>query len=281
MPELPDLLYIQKYLQKNIISRTVTGVDVKRPVVVRNALDRPIGAALSGRKISAVHLAAPFLTVLFDGGIELVLNLMLAGRIQHRRPRDKAERYSCITISLDDEASLNVCDEQQMAKVYVVRQGNYVTIPKYEQHGVDILSADFTPAKFRELARQHARKQVRVMINDHTVLASIGNAYADEILFDAGIHPKTFVGKLTGAELDRLHGSILSVIRWGIAEVEKAGQPIQVKVRDHMKVRNRKGEPCPRCGAIIRREGVRGYDVFFCPKCQPATRKLFLDWNKR
>ena len=69
-------------------------------------------------------------------------------------------------------------------------------------------------------------------------------------------------------------------MRWGITEVEKAAQPIQVKVRDHMKVRNRKGEPCARCGTTIRREGVRGYDVFFCPVCQPATRKVFIDWKR-
>lgn len=280
MPELPDLLYIQKYLQKNITGRTLTDVTVKRPVVVRNALDKPLEEALRGRRIMAVRLTAPFLAVELDDGIELVLNLMLAGRVQHQRPREKTEGYCCVSISLDDGTHLNVCDDQQMAKVYLVRHGDYATIPKYAQLGIPVLASEFTPVRFRELARKHARKQVRVMINDHTILASIGNAYADEILFDAGIHPKTFVGKLAAAELDRLYQSILSVMQWGIGEVEKAGQPIQVKVRGHMKVRNRKGEPCPKCGTIIRREGVRGYDVFFCPKCQPVTRRVFIDWGK-
>jgi formamidopyrimidine-DNA glycosylase len=280
VPELPDLLYIQKFLQKNIAGRTVTDVVVKRPIVLRNALDQPLERALCGRQIVGVKLAAPFITVELNEEIDLIINLMLAGRLQHQRPRDKALGYCCLTLVLDDATLLNICDDQQMAKVYIVRRGNYATIPKYGQPGVNVLSPDFVPEKFRELARQHARKQVRVMINDHTILASIGNAYADEILFDAGIHPKTFVGKLTAEELDRLHGSIVSVMQWGILEVEKAGQPIQVKVRDHMKVRNRKGEPCPKCGTTIRREGVRGYDVFFCPKCQPVTRKLFIDWSK-
>lgn len=280
MPELPDLLYIQKYLQKNIVGRIVTGAAVKRPVVVRNALDRPFEEALRGRRIVEIRLAAPFLRIELDEGIDLVLNLMLAGRIQHQHPREKPAGYCCVSLSLDDGAHLNICDDQQMAKVYLVRRGDYATIPKYGQLGIPVLAADFTLAKFHELSRQHARKQVRVMINDHTILASIGNAYADEILFDAGLHPKTFVGKLTAEELDRLYHSILSVMQWGITEVEKAGKPIQEKVRDHMKVRNRKGEPCPKCRTIIRREGVRGHDVFFCPKCQPATRKLFLDWSK-
>ncbi len=280
MPELPDLLYIQKYLHSNIVGRTVTDVDLKRPIVLRNALDRPPEKVLGGRRIGSVRLTAPFLTVEFDEEIDLIVNLMLAGRLQHQRPRDKTLGHCCLGLLLDDGTFLNICDEQQMAKVYLVRRGDYATVPKYNQLGIDILSAGFTAEKFRELAQRHSRKQVRVMINDHTILASIGNAYADEILFDAGIHPKTFVGKLTGEELDRLHKSIVSVIQWGVAEVEKADQPIQVKVREHMKVRNRKGEPCPRCGTKVRREGVRGYDVFFCPKCQPVTRKLFLDWSK-
>jgi len=265
MPELPDLLYIQKYLHRTIVGRTVTSVIVKRPVVVRNALDKPLEDSLRGKRVEATRIAAPFVALALEREIDLVLNLMLAGKIQHQRPREKAEGYCCLSLLLDDDTRLNICDEQQMAKVYLVHRGAYSSIPKYRQLGIDILSAEFTSLRFRDLARQHSRKQVRVMINDHTVLASIGNAYADEILFDAGIHPKTFVGKLTAEELARLHDSIVLVMRWGISEVEKAAQPIQVKVRDHMKVRNRKGE--------------RGYDVFFCPKCQPATRKVFIDWN--
>jgi formamidopyrimidine-DNA glycosylase len=280
MPELPDLLYIQKYLQKHIVGRTVTGAEVKQPVILRNALDRPLEELMRGRRIDVVRLAAPFLAFQFDEEIELVLNLMLAGRIQHQRPHEKAEAYCCLTLLLDNGARLNICDEQQMAKAYLVRRGAYSAIPNYERLGVSILSPEFTRSAFRELAMRHARKQVRVMINDHTILSSIGNAYADEILFDAGIHPKTFVGKLTAGDLDRLYDSILSVMRWGIAAVETASQPIHVKVRDHMKVRNRKGHPCPHCGTTIRREGVRGYDVFFCPTCQPASRKVFIDWRK-
>jgi formamidopyrimidine-DNA glycosylase len=111
-------------------------------------------------------------------------------------------------------------------------------------------------------------------------LDSIGNAYADEILFAARIHPKTFVGTLTEAEWEELYRAIRDVMTEGQRKVAEAGQPIHVKVRDHMRIRNRKGLPCPRCGSIIRREGVRGYDVFFCPTCQPVRRRVFIDWTK-
>ena len=115
---------------------------------------------------------------------------------------------------------------------------------------------------------------------DQTALSAIGNAYADEILFEAGIHPKTTCNQLGEKDVERLYESVRKVIQWGIDEVEKAAQPIHVKVRDHMRVRNRKDQPCPRCGTTIRRVGVLGYDAFFCPRCQPATRRQFIDWNR-
>ena len=103
---------------------------------------------------------------------------------------------------------------------------------------------------------------------------------ADEILFHAGLHPKTTCSQLKEEDIQRLYNSIKVVMAWGIEEVRKAGQPIEVKVREHLKVRNRKGEPCPVCGSLIRRASVLGYDTFFCPRCQPPTTKQFIAWDK-
>jgi formamidopyrimidine-DNA glycosylase len=115
---------------------------------------------------------------------------------------------------------------------------------------------------------------------DQTVFSAIGNAYADEILFCAGIHPKTFCYQLDDATIEKLHRCIVEVMRWGISEVEKATPALEDKYRDHVRVRNRKDQPCPNCGAKIRRAGVLGYDTFFCPNCQPLGREQFIDWRK-
>jgi formamidopyrimidine-DNA glycosylase len=111
------------------------------------------------------------------------------------------------------------------------------------------------------------------------VLSAIGNAYADEILFQAKIHPKTLMSDLDQEEKERLYGATIDVMRWGIEEVERAAQPIEMKVRDHVKVRNRKDTPCPVCGTTIRRASVLGYDSFFCPSCQKPKKKQFIDWE--
>ncbi|MEK9136527.1 MAG: zinc finger domain-containing protein [Bacteroidota bacterium] len=253
---------------------------MKQPVVVRVAMDQPLEQAVANKTIEKVEIHGQFIRFELSSSTDLVINLMLAGRLQHQSSTDKQEGYLCVSFLLDDNSRLNLCDENKMAKVYVVKPGEYGIIPKYSGQGIDVLSTGFTLEQFTLLAKQHSRRQVRVFINDHTALRAIGNAYADEILFEAQIHPKTFVRTLKEDDLRRLYSSIRKVMAWGIKNVEEAGQPIHVKVRDHMRVRNRKGEPCPRCGTTIRREGVRGYDVFFCPTCQPASRKLFIDWNR-
>jgi formamidopyrimidine-DNA glycosylase len=280
MPELPDLLYIKKHLTRDLAGRTIRAVTVKQPVVLRNGLDRPAGEVLAGASFETVGIHGPFITFQVSGGFALILNLMLAGHLQYQRSGEKPAGYLCIGFTLDDGSALNLCDDQKMAKLYLVRRGEEAGVPRYAAQGIDILGSGFTREAFRGVARLHRRKQVRVFVNDHSALSAIGNAYADEILFEARIHPKTFVSRLFGDDLDRLHDAIVSVMAWGAEQVERAAQPIHVKVRDHMKVRNRKGEACPRCGATIRREGVRGHDVFFCPSCQPASRALFIDWRK-
>jgi formamidopyrimidine-DNA glycosylase len=166
-----------------------------------------------------------------------------------------------------------------MAKVYFAATDDLGRIPAYRTLGVDVLSPEFSEELFLGLARDHQGKQVRSFINNHALLSAIGNAYADEILFEARLHPKTFVRTCSDDDLRRLYSAIRTVLQWGIQEVRNAGQPIHVKVREHVRVRNRRGKPCPRCGTTIRREGVRGYDVFFCPACQPATRTPFVDWR--
>ena len=279
MPELPDLLYIKKYLSGVLAGRSITAVEVKQPVLVRNMLDVPLNEALSGLSIREVEQHGPFLRVALGGGIDMVTNLMLAGRLQHQKEREKPEGYLCVAWRLDDGSTLRLCDERKMAKLYVCRNAETDLIPRYGTQGVDILSPAFTRESFRRLVAGNSRRQVRVLINDQTVLSAIGNAYADEILFEARIHPKTFSGRLNEEESGRLFDAIGHVMAWGSKMVEKAARPIHVKVREHLKVRNRKGEPCPRCGSTIRREGVRGHDTFFCPSCQPPSRKLFIDWR--
>jgi formamidopyrimidine-DNA glycosylase len=210
---------------------------------------------------------------------------MLAGRFQWTEPGEKTSAGLALSLEcepIDGSAArhvLHYLDDKKMGKVYLTRRGEYGQIPKFDEQGPNLLSSDFTLDYFQRQIKK-SRQQVRVLIMDQAVVSCIGNAYADEILFCAGIHPKTFCYQLDATEIAKLHQCVIDVMCWGIDKVEKANPPLHVKAREHVRVRNRKDQPCPRCGTKIRRAGVRGFDTFFCPICQPLKREQFIDWRK-
>lgn len=275
MPELPDLITIEKTLRVHLPGRTIRSVEVQNPILLRCLGGVSAPEFLTGCVIERVSYHGPFVALGLDSDKFLIFHPMLAGRFSLNGSLKKA---ACLRLDFD-EGDLTYHDDRQMGKIYLAHGAELTQIPKYLNQGVDILSPEFT-AELLERLMGRSRKQVRVFIMDQTVLSSIGNAYADEILFHAGLHPKTVCSKLSAADRNRLYESIRNVMTWGIEEVARAQAPLYEKVRGHMKVRNRKGEPCPRCGGTIRRESVLGHDTFYCPVCQPPTRSGFIDWSK-
>jgi formamidopyrimidine-DNA glycosylase len=279
VPELPDLEYIVANLAGRIAGRHITALTVKEPIVIRMLLPGVGGfaEALPGRVFQSLARRGPFLHFGLSGGAAMVVHCMLAGRLQIAAEGVKPIPHLCFSLHLDSGEWLRYGDDKKMGKVYLTAEGAWDGIPGYREQGIDILSSDFTWERFEKLIAGR-RHQARVFLMDQTALSAIGNAYADEILFAAGVHPKTSCASLGPAGKRKLYDSIRSVMAWGIEEVLTAAQPIDVKVRDHVRVRGRKDEPCPVCGAKIRRVGVLGYDSFYCPTCQPATRKQQIPW---
>jgi formamidopyrimidine-DNA glycosylase len=308
MPELPDLLYIQKRLKEALVGRRVVGERLREPVVMRFAVRGNLSLLL-GRRLDDILRHAHFLVFRFED-LDLAVNPMLAGRFRLAEPGDKEERDLVFTLEFDGgevtshgprrgggftsperrgglggapEAPpssgpvLRYVDEKNMGKAYLLAKGDWRAAPGMQAGGIDVLSAEFTRERFVSLLKRR-RDQVRVFLMDKKALDSIGNAYADEILFEAGLHPKTFCRSLSHDDALRLHDAVVKVMREAVEEVARRGEPIDVKVRDFLKVRLK--DICPRCGSKVRRAGVRGMDAYFCPHCQPATRSGLVDWTK-
>jgi formamidopyrimidine-DNA glycosylase len=279
VPELPDLEYIVGKLKPRVTGRKIIEVVVREPIVLRMLLPDVGGfaEALPGRVIAGLERRGPFLRFGLSGGADLIVHCMLAGRLQIAQTGVKPVAHLCFSLALDNGDWLRYGDEKRMGKVYLTASGAHDSIPGYREQGVAILGPDFTLERFEALIRGR-RHQARVFLMDQAALSAIGNAYADEILFAARIHPKTPCNSLSAEQRRTLYESIRSVMAWGISEVEKAAQPIEIKIRDHMKVRNRKDKPCPVCGGTIRRAGVLGYDAFYCPNCQKASKPQRIPW---
>jgi formamidopyrimidine-DNA glycosylase len=303
MPELPDLVHIEKVLSASLPGDKLATVSVREPIVLRVAVAEGFAEALRGGTLRGVRRHGPFLVLSFPPQ-ELIVHFMLTGRFRLSeasaggeggrgaagergladagQPAARPVRNAsglCFTLRFASGRALEYLDDRRMGKVYLVREGETDGIPGFRTQGLDVLSGDFTLEAFRRLVSGR-RQQVRVFLMDQTALSAIGNAYADEILFAARLHPKTGCHQLSAEEVERLYRAVREVLAWGIGEVEAAGEPLEAKVRGHMQVRGRKGQPCPVCGTPIRRAGVLGYDAFFCPRCQatPQIRRPGVPW---
>jgi formamidopyrimidine-DNA glycosylase len=284
MPELPDLAHVEAKLNEAMAGRRIVGARTGDPTVLRMMLPETLPAAVQGRRLEGVQRRGHFLRFALEGERVIVVNAMLVGRYRLRPLADVAGERAAdpralgLALELEGGTELQYLDDKRMGKVYVARAADETQIPVYGRLGLDVLSPAFTREAFAALARKR-RDQVRVFLMDKEALASIGNAYADEILFAARLHPKTFCNKLAPAEVDALYDAISSVLRHAIDEIARRDEPIDVKVRDFLAVRGRDGQPCPRCGTTVRAVRVGAGDACFCPKCQPAARKLFVDWG--
>jgi formamidopyrimidine-DNA glycosylase len=221
-----------------------------------------------------------FITFDLDQDLLIAVNLMLAGRFSLVPAGDaKLPAALALAVEMDDRRELRIIDDKRMAKVYVAARADAGQIPVLGKLGVEILSPQFTREKFRALIAKR-RDQVRQFLMDKGTLASVGNAYADEILFAARLHPKTFCSKLAADDVDRLFEATGQVMRDAAAEITRRDPPIETKLRDFLAVRGRDGKPCKVCGTTIPAVRVGDGDACFCPQCQPTGRKLFVDFSK-
>src|SRR3569832_1549813 len=283
MPELPDLVHVERVLGERLIRRKVTAARTGDPTVLRMMVPGEFAGALVGQTVTTVERRGHFMRFGFDGDVVLVVNAMLVGKYRLLSPEEarveKDPSALGFALAFDDGADLRYIDDMRMGKVYVARPADEGQISVFFVLGVDLLSPAFDRARFDAITKSR-RDQVRPFLMDKRALASIGNAYADEILFAARIHPKTFVRTLTEEDRDRLFAAINQVLRAAIDEIERRDAPADVKVRDILSVRGRVGKPCPNCGTKIREERVYDWDACFCPTCQPVTRSLFIAWSR-
>ncbi|HLA79853.1 MAG TPA: DNA-formamidopyrimidine glycosylase family protein [Vicinamibacteria bacterium] len=274
MPELPDLLHIVDKLKQRVEGRPVSAERVREPIVLRFTVHGNL-SLLQGRTLTEIFRKSHFVVFRFPG-LDLAVNPMLAGRFRLATPGEMDEYHLAFALEFG-EIELRYIDNKKMGKAYLIATDDWAAIPGIKTGGVDILSPEFTRERFVSLLK-HRRDQVRVFLLDKKALDSLGNAYADEVLFEAGIHPKTWCRSLSHDHAVRLHDAIVKVMKEAVTEVAGRDEPTEVKVRDFLKVR-RKPE-CPKCGSKIRRAGVNSMDAYFCPHCQPATREGLVDWTK-
>ncbi len=266
MPELPDLEVIAAVLAPRIVGKAIRGAEPLHPAFLQST-EPPLSAA-EGREITGTGRRGKYLILHLSGGLHFVVHLMRAGWIWHGPSRYTATKSTVFRITLDDGNELRVIEpgHPKLSRGWLLPSLDREPLSEL---GVEPLSEDFTLERFKGLISGR-RRQIKKLLVDQKLIAGIGNAYADEILFAAKLSPFRYAHTLSDEEIERLWRAIPEVLRWAIAEIKaKVGDGLyQEEERSFLRVHGRAGSPCPECGAPIKEILLGGQRTDFCMECQ-------------
>jgi formamidopyrimidine-DNA glycosylase len=270
MPELPEVETIVNGLRRPLIGRTFTGVRVGWENIVARPTVLEFQRRTRGQQILAIRRRGKYLIFDLSGGDSLLIHLKMTGQLVVRPGDAPADKYGHTVFDLDDGRQLRFLDTRKFGRVYLVADENEVV----GNLGPEPLADDFTLSEFSALIRKR-RGALKPLLLNQQFIAGIGNIYADEALFVAGIHPQRKADTLTGGEIERLYQAMRQVLRQGLADEGTTFDGAYRKVdggegehQENLRVFRRKGQPCPRCGSAIERIVVGGRGTHFCPCCQ-------------
>lgn len=276
MPELPEVQALVAFLQERAVGRTVARVDVASIQVLKTYDPPP--TALAGLAVTGVRRHGKFLDVDADG-LHLVVHLARAGWLQWRdalppAPPRPGKSPLALRVHLDDGSGFDLTEQgtQKRLAVYVVRDP--ALVPGVARLGIDPLDPAFTPDVLAGLLAG-VRGQVKGVLTDQSVLAGVGNAYSDEVLWEMRMSPFKPAHSLTPAQVEELYAALLRTLREAVARADGlAAKALKAEKRSGLSVHGRAGLPCPRCGDTVREVSFATKSLQYCPTCQTGGKPL-------
>jgi formamidopyrimidine-DNA glycosylase len=269
MPEIPDLEAIRGFLNQRLPGQRIERAEFLVPVVFRVPKETFI-ATLEDNTFAETTRRGKFLLFAVNSGHLMVINAMLAGRFSYLLPDGKKRpARTCMVLTVEDGHELRYRDERVMGKIYLVEEERLMEVPQFAEMGPDAL--DVSEEEFTQRIRRHSGQIKNILVN-HKFIAGIGNAYADEILFAAGIHPYRKRTTLGEPDIERLYQSMHKVFDWAIPIVaaQMSEELNYEERRDFLKVHRRGGDQCPVCGTRISEITAGQRITSFCRNCQPG-----------
>ncbi len=275
MPEIPELQHIARVLTDRLAGRPITNIDIQKPIVIRLPRE-DFEAGLLGASFRTVERTGKFLLFHTDRDSVLAVNPMLNGRFQWIAGPDgtkKSHARTCFTLKfrdpVEEDLGIRYIDERYLGKVYLVDAEALDQVPVLNEQGPDALDPALDEAAFLKRLKRY-RGQVKNALVNAKFIAGIGNAYSDEILFNAGIHPFTKISTLDDERRAALYRSMNETLNWAAQiAAEQIGEKIDRKPRDFLNVHRKGGQPCPRCDASISEVSPNRRITSFCRTCQP------------
>lgn len=274
MPELPEVEAVRQVLEPQLRGQTIQRIQIRRPEVAAHPSPEEFCARLAGQTIADIDRREKFLLLLLERGDRLVIHLRMTGCLLLMPADVPEEPHTHIVFQLESGRELRFSDTRRFGRLWLLQKG---AADQYT--GMDKLGLEpFDPALTADHLNTYLgkrKKPIKACLLDQSVVAGIGNIYADEILFAAGIHPARMANSLDRAEWARLAATIPERLSFFIEKNRMTPEEyLQTKGQDYrntpfLRVYGHKGEPCPTCGETLGHAVICGRSSVFCPSCQP------------
>ena len=286
MPELPEVETVRRGLSLLVISKTIKAVTHDTDKSFPNA-ESDVAAFLIGAEITDIRRRAKVLLIDLSTSYTLVIHLKMTGQLVYRgeqvfgagHPNDSLvgelpDKSTRVVLEFDDGSHLYFNDQRKFGWVKLYPTVEVPNIDFMRKVGPEPLEDTFTAKDFIACMRRRNKTTIKAALLDQTVIAGVGNIYADESLWGAKIHPATRVGSVSDKQLGVLLRELKYVLNLAI---EKGGSTDRNYVNaegkrgsyiDFVRAFRREGKPCPRCGEIIVKLRVAGRGTHICPREQ-------------
>jgi len=280
VPELPEVETVRMGLAKWVTGRTIAGAEVLHPRAIRRHLpgDTHFSAVLAGRTVVDVSRRGKYLWFPLDSGDAIIGHLGMSGQLLMQPAEAADEKHLRIRFTFTDGGpQLRFVDQRTFGGLSVSEGG--AELPDEISHiARDPMDPLFDDEAFTARLRGRHTEVKRALL-DQTLISGVGNIYADEALWRARLHGTRPTDQLTRPAVKRLLGHVRDVLAEAIVAGGTSFDELYVNVNGEsgyfdrsLNAYGRENEPCPRCGAIIRREQFMNRSSFSCPKCQPRPR---------
>ncbi len=273
MPELPEVEGVRHYLDPLLAGRTVLSAEVIRPKIIARPDAAAFCEAVTGRTFAGVGRRAKFLLLRLKDGGTVILHLRMTGLplvVPAAAPREK---HTHVIFHLDGDDDLRYIDYRQFGRFWLLEPGETDDFTGMAKLGPEPLTRAFGP-KTLEKALVNRKAPIKACLLDQTVVAGLGNIYADEVLFAAGVRPDRAADALTAAETARIARCTKKILTAAVAKDRmtrteyEAQHGAERRDAERLNVYGRKGQPCVQCGTPLLRITVGQRSSYFCPKCQ-------------
>ncbi|AIY18245.1 bifunctional DNA-formamidopyrimidine glycosylase/DNA-(apurinic or apyrimidinic site) lyase [Pimelobacter simplex] len=283
MPELPEVEVVRAGLERHVSGATIAAVDVLHERPVRRHPGGPLGfaAALTGRRIDGARRRGKYLWLPLDDGNAILGHLGMSGQMLVQPVDTPAERHLRVRFALtgtEHGRELRFVDQRMFGGLSVSLGGAELP-PEIAHIARDPLDPEFDDDAFVARLRKRTSGVKRLLL-DQGLISGVGNIYADEALWRAGLHGERPGDRLTRGQAVALLGHARDVMTAALAQGGTSFDALYVNVNGEsgyfdrsLHAYGREDEPCDRCGTTIRRVAFMNRSSYFCPRCQPVPRR--------